>query len=53
MVNYIADQEKALGRTGPDLYSLSFEIMIALLIIGFICNEFIGPVNPIYSKKSE
>jgi hypothetical protein len=32
---------RMLGR-----YPLSFSIMIGLLIIGFICNELIRPVNP-------
>jgi Major Facilitator Superfamily len=44
IVNAIADTQKAAGKHGPDLYSVSFTVMIALLVVGLICNEFIGPV---------
>ena len=27
-------------------YTTSFMIMIGLLVIGFVCNELIKPVNP-------
>jgi nitrate/nitrite transporter NarK len=43
-VNAIADGQKAAGKHGPDLYIVSFELMIALLVVGFICNELIRPV---------
>jgi len=45
IVNFIADRQKAAGLSGPALYGLSFRIMIGLLIIGFICNELIKPVD--------
>jgi MFS family permease len=45
-VNAIADEQEAAGKHGPDLYIVSFELMIALLVIGFICNELIGQVAP-------
>ncbi|WP_028938617.1 OFA family MFS transporter [Pseudonocardia spinosispora] len=44
IVNAIADAQKAAGLSGPDLYSLSFRIMIGLLVVGFVCNELIKPV---------
>jgi MFS family permease len=44
IVNAIADTQKAAGKHGPDLYSVSFIVMIALLVVGLICNEFIRPV---------
>jgi MFS family permease len=45
IVNAIADGQKAAGRSGPALYTTSFYIMIALLVLGFIANELIRPVN--------
>ncbi len=45
IVNAIADSRKAAGITGPDLYTVSFSIMIGLLVIAFVCNELIRPVD--------
>jgi MFS family permease len=45
IVNFIADRQKLAGRSGPELYHLSFQIMIALLVVGFVCNELIKPVS--------
>lgn len=45
IVNAIADNEKQLGKQGPDLYTTSFYIMIALLVVGFVANEFVRPVK--------
>jgi MFS family permease len=45
MVNFIADRQKLAGQAGPDLYHLSFQIMIGLLVVGFVCNELIKPVD--------
>jgi nitrate/nitrite transporter NarK len=46
IVNAIADNRIAAGVTGPGRYTPSFSIMVGLLVIGFICNEFIRPVHP-------
>ena len=46
IVDYIADREKAAGLSGRALYTLSFDIMIGLLIVGFVANELIKPVDP-------
>jgi hypothetical protein len=46
IVNAIADHRIAAGVTGPGRYTLSFSIMVGLLIIGFVCNELIHPVTP-------
>jgi MFS family permease len=48
IVNAIADNEKQAGKQGPDLYTTSFYIMIALLVVGFIANEFVRPVKEKY-----
>jgi hypothetical protein len=45
IVNSIADHQAAAGKAGPALYTLSFSIMIALLVTAFICNELIRPVS--------
>ncbi|WP_233214604.1 OFA family MFS transporter [Mycobacterium sp. 4858] len=43
-VNAIADSQKAAGKHGPELYVVSFAVMIALLVLGVVCNELIRPV---------
>ena len=45
IVNAIADARIAAGVQGPGRYTLSFTIMIGLLVIGFVCNELIRPVS--------
>ncbi|MGQ0483633.1 MAG: OFA family MFS transporter [Pseudonocardia sp.] len=45
IVNFIADRQQLAGKSGPDLYTLSFQIMIGLLVVGFVCNELIKPVH--------
>ncbi|MGH3769606.1 MAG: OFA family MFS transporter [Pseudonocardiaceae bacterium] len=52
IVNAIADNRIAAGVSGPGRYTLSFSIMVGLLIIGFICNEFIRPVNPRFHEAA-
>ncbi|BBC31635.1 MFS transporter [Streptomyces graminofaciens] len=46
IVNWIADRQEEAGKDGPDLYGLSFFIMIGLLAIGFVANELVRPVHP-------
>ncbi|MDQ0376433.1 L-lactate MFS transporter [Amycolatopsis thermophila] len=50
IVNAIADSQKRAGKQGPDLYTTSFYIMIALLVIGFVANELVRPVNAKYHE---
>ncbi|NKQ58917.1 OFA family MFS transporter [Amycolatopsis sp. K13G38] len=45
IVNAIADSQKRGGKQGPELYTTSFYIMIALLVAGFIANELVRPVH--------
>lgn len=45
IVNSVADHQAALGKSGPALYTLSFSIMIALLVVALACNELIRPVS--------
>ncbi|MEU2684173.1 OFA family MFS transporter [Streptomyces hygroscopicus] len=46
IVDSIADSAHESGRTGPGLYTISFSLMMGLLVIGFIANELVRPVNP-------
>ena len=46
IVDAIADAGAHSGKSGPDLYGTSFYIMIALLVVGFVANELIRPVDP-------
>jgi MFS family permease len=50
IVNRIADSEKAAGKSGPDLYTTSFYIMIGLLVVGFVANELVRPVKEKYHE---
>lgn len=45
IVNAIADAQIAAGVEGPGRYTMAFYIMIALLVIAFVCNELIKPVD--------
>ena len=45
IVNWIADHQKDAGKHGSSLYTLSFIIMIGLLVVGFVANELVRPVN--------
>ena len=53
IVNYIADRRTAAGASGPTLYETSFYIMIALLVVGFVANELIRPVNERFHEPKE
>ena len=53
IVDYIADRQKAAGLSGTALYTLSFRIMIGLLVIGFVANELIKPVDPRFHESRE
>ncbi len=53
IVNAIADAQIKAGVAGPGRYTLSFTIMIVLLVIGFVCNELIRPVNVRFHEKAE
>jgi MFS family permease len=52
IIDGIADHETAAGKHGPDLYTTSFYIMIALLVVGFIVNELVRPVRSRYHEPA-
>ncbi len=52
IVNAIADYQTAAGRSGADLYTLSLFIMVGVLVVGFIANLLVRPVNPRFHMDS-
>jgi MFS family permease len=52
IVNAIADAQTAAHKSGPALYTTSMYIMIVLLIIGFVANELVRPVNARFHEKT-
>jgi len=46
VVNRIADAQTGAGKSGADLYALSLRIMVGVLIVGFIANALVRPVDP-------
>jgi MFS family permease len=53
MVNAIADSQKAAGKSGPELYTMSFSIMTGLLVVGLVCNELLKPVDEKWHEPTE
>jgi MFS family permease len=53
IVNAIADAQIAAGVQGPGRYTMAFSIMIGLLVVGFVCNELIRPVNERYHEPAD
>jgi MFS family permease len=53
IVNAIADSQKAAGKSGPDLYTNSLYIMIALLVVGLVANELVKPVSARFHEAAE
>src|ERR671912_3846 len=52
IINAIADYQISAGRTGADLYTLSLYIMVGVLVVGFVANLLIRPVNPRFHMES-
>jgi MFS family permease len=53
IVNAIADAEGAAGKSGADLYTLSLYIMVGVLLVGFVANLLIRPVNERFMEPEE
>lgn len=53
IVNAIADSQTAAGGSGPDLYTLSLFIMVGVLVVGFIANLLVRPVDRKFHMESE
>jgi MFS family permease len=52
IINAIADAQKQAGKSGPELYTTSLFIVIGLLVIGFVANELVRPVNAKFHEKT-
>src|SRR3954454_21806950 len=45
IVNGLADHETSVGKSGSDLYTISLFIMVGVLVVGFVANLLIRPVD--------
>lgn len=52
VVNRIADAQAEAGKSGADLYQLSLTIMVGVLIVGFIANALVRPVDERFHEPS-
>jgi hypothetical protein len=53
IINAVADYQTAAGRTGAELYTLSLYIMVFVLIVGFVANLLVRPVDPRFHMEPE
>jgi MFS family permease len=53
LVNYIREYEKGRGVALADAYSTVLYVMVGLLLVGFIANSLVRPVNPKHWYESE
>lgn len=53
LVNYIREYEKNHGVALADSYSTVLYVMVALLIVGFIANALVRPVDPKHWYQAE
>ncbi len=51
IVNALADNRRSSGVEGADLYGLSLSIMVGVLVLGFIANALIRPVDARFHEK--
>ena len=52
IVNGLADMETSNGKSGADLYTVSLLIMVGVLVVGFIANLKIGPVDSRFHERA-
>ncbi|GLY16625.1 MFS transporter [Kineosporia sp. NBRC 101677] len=45
VVNAVADAQIADGKEGADLYTLSFAIMVAIMVVGFVANALVRSIG--------
>ena len=53
IINAVADYQTSAGRTGADLYTLSLYIMVVVLIVGFVANLLVRPVDSRFHMERE
>jgi MFS family permease len=53
IVSGLLDRQEAAGVEGADKYTLSLSIMVGVLVVGFIANLLVRPVNPKFHEQGE
>jgi MFS family permease len=53
IVNGLADHETSVGKSGSDLYTISFFIMVGVLVVGFLANLAIKPVDRRFFEEED
>ena len=53
LVNYIREAQINAGVSPANAYNVTMFIMAGLLVVGFICNYFVKPVDPKHHMTSE
>jgi len=53
VVNYIREAEIAAGVPRNDVYDFTMYILAGMLVLGFICNFFVGPLSERWFMKEE
>ncbi len=53
IVNAIADNRRSNGVEGAELYALSLSIMVGVLVLGFIANALVRPVDARFHEKDD
>ena len=51
LVNYIREYEIGRGVAKADAYTVTMRIMAALLVVGFVCNALIRPVDARFAER--
>jgi MFS family permease len=52
IVSAILDLQRGRGAEGADLYTLSLFIMVGVLVVGFVANTLVRPVDPRFHEPS-
>jgi MFS family permease len=53
LVNYIREYEIGHGVAKADAYTVTMRIMAALLLVGFVCNSLIRPVDARFAEEAD
>jgi hypothetical protein len=53
LVNYIREYEIGRGVAKADAYTVTMRIMAALLLVGFVCNALIRPVDARFGEGDD
>ena len=53
LVNYIREYQLSIGVPRAQVYNITMYILAGVLVLGFLCNMAIRPVNPKYFMSDE